>query len=72
MDKILLEFNLEKINIEEYVTDQSFQEFKKLIKNYMIDKYNSKEYDKAEAWKEILEHLFFLEQKNTKKSWHLL
>ena len=49
MDKILLEFNLEKINIEEYVTDQSFQEFKKLIKNYMIDKYNSKEYDKAEA-----------------------
>ncbi len=71
MPKILLEFKLEDTKIDRYVKDDSFQEYKKFIKNYMVNKYNSQEYSKAEAAKELLEHLYYLELKKKKKSWHL-
>lgn len=67
--KISIEFNIEKVNLEQYVWDKVFEDFKKFVKNYMVDKYNKKEYEKAEAWKEILEHLYYLEHKKWKFSW---
>ena len=70
--EIKLIFETEKTNIDECIWEKCFEEFKKIIKNYIIQSYNDWNYEKAEVGKDILSLLYFLEKNKEKKSWHHL
>jgi len=67
--KIELEYKTEKSELHKYVWEQSYEEFKKFLNNFIVNSYNEKEYNKAEVWKELLQHLYYLEVKKWKFSW---
>ncbi len=63
---IQIKFEIEPTNLEQYVNQECFDEFVKFVRNYMIDKINKSEYEKADVAKEILSTLYYLKWK---KSW---
>lgn len=60
--RVELRFEIEETNIWDYVWSKSYEEFKKYLKNYMIDAVNKGRYEKAEVAKELLSWLFFIEK----------
>ena len=66
--KIKLEFKLEDVKLDDYIWQPSYNEFKKLINNFMINSYLEGNKDKWDTYKELLEYLYMKE--NEKKSWH--